>query len=63
MKQEGSLKKGMFSFFLTSAQPNGSSIEIGGASYLNTTQLIDNKEQLPTVKWFSNLFYAQEWQL
>jgi hypothetical protein len=37
MKQEGSLKEGVFSMFLTSTSDEGSSIEIGGASYLNTT--------------------------
>lgn len=70
MKQEGSLRRGVFALYLS---PEGSSLEIGGFSMLNASDAArpssaqQNRTQVnpstPQVKWFTNLFYAQEWQL
>lgn len=45
----------MFSLFLTDSTNIQSSIEIG-----NSSLIMPNSSE---TKWFSNLYYAQEWQV
>ncbi|CDW76293.1 eukaryotic aspartyl protease family protein [Stylonychia lemnae] len=76
LRQSGNLKQGVFSIMIGS-NTEQSTLEIGGYSQLITSppqisansgvaKSISNntsQQQYEIIKWFSNLYYAQEWQV